>query len=112
MPNETNNRLELTGNEDDIKKFIELHKITVDENLWWNFSETIGLENKNDPDERYEPYRVRLVMDFNSRGGISSRLTIDSDWKDRGGKEEFICYNNLILNISCIFHIFYNLFYL
>ena len=39
--------------------------------------------------EKYEPYRVRIVMDFNSRGGISSRLTIDSDWKDRGGKEEF-----------------------
>ena len=37
MPNETNNRLELTGNEEDIKKFIELHKVTVDDNLWWNF---------------------------------------------------------------------------
>ena len=56
MPNETNNRLELTGNEEDIKKFIELHKVTVDDNLWWNFSETIGLENENDPDERYKKW--------------------------------------------------------
>ena len=39
--------------------------------------------------EKYKPNRIRLVMDFNSRGGISSRLTIDSDWKDRGGNEEY-----------------------
>ena len=39
--------------------------------------------------EKYKPIRLRLVTDFNSRGGISSRLTIDSDWKDRGGKEEY-----------------------
>ena len=37
----------------------------------------------------YEPGRLRVVMVFNPRGGISSRLTIDSDWKARGGKEEF-----------------------
>jgi 7-cyano-7-deazaguanine reductase len=35
----------------------------------------------------YEPDRLRLVMIFNPRGGISSRLAIDSDWKVRGGKE-------------------------
>ena len=39
--------------------------------------------------EKYKPQRLRLVMDFNSRGGISSRLTIDSDWKDRGGNEKY-----------------------
>jgi len=38
----------------------------------------------------YEPKRLRIVMICNPRGGISSRLTIDSDWKVRGGKEEFI----------------------
>ena len=37
----------------------------------------------------YEPSRLRLVMICNARGGISSKLTIDSDWKVRGGKEEF-----------------------
>jgi 7-cyano-7-deazaguanine reductase len=37
----------------------------------------------------YEPARLRLVMICNSRGGISSKLTVDSDWKVRGGKEEF-----------------------
>lgn len=37
----------------------------------------------------YEPERLRLVMVFNPRGGISSRLTIDSDWKIRGGKDEY-----------------------
>ncbi len=37
----------------------------------------------------YSPKRIRLVMNFNVRGGITSQLTIDSDWKVRGGKEEF-----------------------
>lgn len=37
----------------------------------------------------YEPSRMRLVMICNPRGGISSKLTIDSDWKIRGGNENF-----------------------
>jgi len=37
----------------------------------------------------YEPQRLRLVMICNQRGGISSKLTIDSDWKARGGTESF-----------------------
>lgn len=37
----------------------------------------------------YKPTRLRLVMICNARGGISSKLTIDSDWSIRGGKEEF-----------------------
>jgi 7-cyano-7-deazaguanine reductase len=37
----------------------------------------------------YEPERLRIVMICNPRGGISSKLTIDSDWKARGGKESF-----------------------
>lgn len=39
--------------------------------------------------ETYEPERLRLVMNFNPRGGISSKLTIDSDWKIRGGKDVY-----------------------
>ncbi len=39
--------------------------------------------------EVYEPDRLRIVMNCNPRGGISSRLTIDSDWKVRGGEERF-----------------------
>ncbi len=37
----------------------------------------------------YEPDRLRVVMIFNPRGGISSKLTIDSDWKARGGEEKY-----------------------
>lgn len=37
----------------------------------------------------YEPTRLRIVMVCNPRGGISSKLTIDSDWGIRGGKEQF-----------------------
>lgn len=37
----------------------------------------------------YEPDRLRLVMVFRPRGGISSKLTIDSDWKARGGEEKY-----------------------
>ncbi|MCH8904590.1 MAG: preQ(1) synthase [Bacteroidetes bacterium] len=40
--------------------------------------------------EVYAPNRLRIVMICNPRGGISSRLTIDSDWKVRGGKELFL----------------------
>ncbi len=36
----------------------------------------------------YEPDRLRIVIIFNPRGGISSKLTIDSDWKVRGGAEK------------------------
>ena len=37
----------------------------------------------------YDPERLRIVMEFNPRGGISSKLTIDSDWKARGGNEKY-----------------------
>ena len=37
----------------------------------------------------YDPVRLRLMMRMRPRGGISSCLTIDSDWKIRGGKEMF-----------------------
>ena len=39
--------------------------------------------------EFYEPDRMRIVMVCNPRGGISSKLTIDSDWKVRGGKDQY-----------------------
>lgn len=41
----------------------------------------------------YEPARLRLVMECNARGGISSKLTVDSDWKARGGKDVFKEWN-------------------
>jgi len=37
----------------------------------------------------YDPHRLRLVMICNPRGGISSKLTIDSDWTSRGGSEKY-----------------------
>lgn len=37
----------------------------------------------------FKPERLRIMMICNPRGGISSKLTIDSDWKVRGGKERF-----------------------
>lgn len=42
----------------------------------------------------YKPTRLRLMMRLRPRGGISSCLTIDSDWKIRGGNEEFIDWTN------------------
>jgi len=38
----------------------------------------------------YSPTRLRLVMVCNPRGGISSKLTVDSDWAARGGKDQFM----------------------
>lgn len=37
----------------------------------------------------YKPVRLRIVMILLPRGGISSRLAIDSDWSVRKGKEKF-----------------------
>ena len=37
----------------------------------------------------YAPDRLRVVMVCNPRGGISSKLTIDSDWAARGGDEKY-----------------------
>jgi 7-cyano-7-deazaguanine reductase len=42
----------------------------------------------------YEPIRLRLMMRLRPRGGISSCLTIDSDWAIRGGKEQFSDWNH------------------
>jgi len=39
--------------------------------------------------EVYTPQRLRLVLDCNPRGGISSRLTIDNDWEALGGEEKY-----------------------
>ena len=39
--------------------------------------------------EVYTPQRLRLVLDCNPRGGISSRLTIDSDWGALGGQDKY-----------------------
>ncbi len=39
--------------------------------------------------EVYNPQRLRLVLDCNPRGGISSRLSIDSDWEVLGGEEKY-----------------------
>jgi hypothetical protein len=35
----------------------------------------------------YEPVRLRLGFETRPRGRFSSKLTIDSDWSIRGGKE-------------------------
>ncbi|MFT6733666.1 MAG: 7-cyano-7-deazaguanine reductase [Polaribacter sp.] len=37
----------------------------------------------------FEPARLRSLMNCNPRGGISSHLTIDSDWKSRAGEEKY-----------------------
>jgi 7-cyano-7-deazaguanine reductase len=42
----------------------------------------------------YEPTRLRLMMRLRPRGGIASCLTIDTDWKIRGGREEFSDWTN------------------
>lgn len=36
----------------------------------------------------FEPARLRLEFAFRPRGGISSKITIDSDWAVRGGSDK------------------------
>ena len=35
----------------------------------------------------YEPDRIRIEIDYRPRGGISSRMTVDSDWGHLGGTD-------------------------
>jgi len=36
----------------------------------------------------YEPDRIRIEIEFRPRGGISSKLTVDSDWGHLGGTDQ------------------------
>ena len=40
--------------------------------------------------EVYQPTRLKLVLNCNSRGGMSSVLTTDSDWKKEKDKKKHI----------------------
>ena len=35
----------------------------------------------------YEPERIRLEIEFRPRGGITSKMTVDSDWGHLGGTD-------------------------
>jgi 7-cyano-7-deazaguanine reductase len=35
----------------------------------------------------YEPERIRIEIEFRPRGGISSKMTVDSDWGHLGGTD-------------------------
>ena len=37
--------------------------------------------------EAYDPDRIRIEIEFRPRGGISSKLTVDSDWGHLGGSD-------------------------
>lgn len=39
--------------------------------------------------EVFKPERLRIEVLFRPRGGISSKLTIDSDWGARGGTDQY-----------------------
>lgn len=74
------------------KKVIELkslkHYVFQLRNIVTSYERLINIIYE-DLTAAYEPERLRLVMICNPRGGISSKLTIDSDWKIRGGQESF-----------------------
>lgn len=36
----------------------------------------------------YEPDRIRIEIEFKPRGGISSKMTVDSDWGHLGGSDQ------------------------
>lgn len=35
----------------------------------------------------YEPERIRIEIKYRPRGGISSKMTVDSDWGHLGGSD-------------------------
>jgi 7-cyano-7-deazaguanine reductase len=36
----------------------------------------------------YQPERIRIEIEFRPRGGISSKMTVDSDWGHLGGTDQ------------------------
>jgi 7-cyano-7-deazaguanine reductase len=43
--------------------------------------------------EAYEPDRIRIEIEFRPRGGISSKMTVDSDWGHLGGTDQYWQYH-------------------
>jgi len=41
----------------------------------------------------YEPDRIRIEIEFRPRGGISSKMTVDSDWGHLGGSDKYWQYH-------------------
>ena len=41
----------------------------------------------------YDPDRIRIEIEFRPRGGISSRMTVDSDWGHLGGSDTLWQHN-------------------
>ena len=42
----------------------------------------------------YDPDRIRIEIEFRPRGGISSRMTVDSDWGHLGGSDALWQHHN------------------
>lgn len=43
--------------------------------------------------EAYNPDRIRIEIEFRPRGGISSKMTVDSDWGHLGGSDKYWQYH-------------------
>lgn len=41
----------------------------------------------------YEPERIRIEIKHRPRGGISSKMTVDSDWGHLGGSDQIWQYH-------------------
>jgi 7-cyano-7-deazaguanine reductase len=44
--------------------------------------------------EAYSPFRMRLEIKFRPRGGISSKMVVDSDWGHLGGTDKIWQHHN------------------
>jgi 7-cyano-7-deazaguanine reductase len=44
--------------------------------------------------EIFKPARLRIEIVFRPRGGITSKIAIDSDWGVRGGTDSYWCKEN------------------
>jgi 7-cyano-7-deazaguanine reductase len=44
--------------------------------------------------EAYTPFRMRLEIKFRPRGGISSKMVVDSDWGHLGGTDKIWQHHN------------------
>lgn len=42
----------------------------------------------------YDPDRIRIEIEFKPRGGISSKMTVDSDWGHLGGSDKIWQHHN------------------
>lgn len=69
MPNETNNTLIIRGDNTAVENFILLHKLDINDHLYWDFNKSIPVEEKKYI-EKWGTYRIGILNLLDKKNGI------------------------------------------